>query len=134
MKVIEQLANFITNSDSVRNLWLEDEVMKVYVRKGYHIVFPGSRASVTLDIASVSVNEENQQQGYWTNFLAKAHEMNPWEATFIECVLEPRLAASLLKHGWMNAPGVMGESYFMPKDFDKYYNTLYTQQKFGGLK
>lgn len=117
----------------VRNLWLQDDTMKVYVRKGFHILSQGQRVSVTLDIAAVEVEEEKRGQGYWNEFLTKAHEMNPWDATFIECVHNPRLAASLIRHGWINVPSNMPgriESFFLPKDIDKYYNQLLLKQKF----
>lgn len=131
MTVLEQLADFIKNTENgVRNLWLEDDVMRVYVRKGMHILSQGQRASITLDIAAVEVDEEKRGRGHWSEFLTKAHEMNPWDATFVECVHNPELAASLMRQGWMNAPGVVMESFFLPKDMDKYYNQLFLRQKF----
>lgn len=131
MTVLEQLADFIKNTESgLRSLWLEDDVMKVYVRKGYHVIHQGGKAAITLDIAAVEVIEEKRGQGHWADFVTKAHEMNPWEATFVECVHNPELAASLMKHGWMVAPGVAMESFFLPKDIGKYYDQMFLKQKF----
>lgn len=131
MTVLEQLTDFIKNTESgLRSLWLEDEVMKVYVRKGHHIIQQGGRIATTLDIAAVEVVEEKRGQGHWADFVTKAHEIHPWEATFVECVHNPDLASSLIKHGWMAAPGVAGESYFLPKDMGKYYDQMFLQQKF----
>ena len=129
--VLEQLADFIKESEETytRNLWLGDDKMKVYVRKGRHILGFG-KLVWTLDIASVEVDEDKQGQGLWTDFLDKAHEMNPWEATHVECVHNPILAASLLRHGWMPVPGAYPESFFMPKDVAKYYDQLYMKQKY----
>lgn len=127
--VIEQLADFIKQAeDGIRNLWLSDDIMKVYVRMGRHIIGTG-KISVTLDIASVEVEEENQGRGVWTEFLEKAHEMNPWEATYVECVHNPILATSLIRHGWMPVP-LSSESFFMPKDIQKYFEQQRLKQKF----
>lgn len=129
MTVIEQLAEFIKDSKIklMNNQWLQDDVMKVYVRKGRHMVYPG-KLSVTLDIASVEVDEDKQGQGYWTEFLDKAHEMNPWEVTYVENILNPILSTSLIRHGWMIVPGTTPESFFMPKDLAKYFDQQLLQQ------
>jgi hypothetical protein len=129
--VIEQLAEFIKDSENsyTNNLWLQDDIMKVYVRKGRHMVYPG-KLSTTLDIAAVEVDEDKQGQGYWTDFLDKAHEMNPWEATYVENTLNPVLATSLIRHGWMPVPGSFPESFFMPKDSAKYFDQQFLHQKF----
>jgi len=129
--VIEQLADFIKSSEDshTNNLWLQDDIMKVYVRKGRHMVYPG-KLSTTLDIAAVEVDEDKQSQGHWTAFLDKAHEMNPWEATYVENTLNPILATSLIRHGWMPVPGAYPESFFMPKDSAKYFEQQFLQQKF----
>lgn len=124
MTVLEQLDNFIKESEAkfLRNLWLEDDDMKVYVRKGRHILGTGQNAVITLDIATVEVNEGKQNQGIWTNFLYHAHEMNPWDATYIENILNPILSVSLVKNGWIPVikPGLYSECYYMPKD--SFYN------------
>lgn len=129
--VLEQLVDFIKESEEkhVYNLWLGDDTMKVYVRKGRHMVYPG-KLSTTLDIASVEVDEDKQGQGVFSDFLDKAHEMNPWDATYIENVLNPVLATSLIRHGWLPVPGAYPESFFMPKDTAKYYDQLYKKQKY----
>ena len=117
--VLDQLADFIEESRDrlTCNQWISDDDMKVYIRKGRHMLYPG-RSSLTLDIASVEVQEEKRGKGLWTAFLGKAHEMNPREATYIECVHNPILQASLIKHGW---PSVWDsenllESFFLLKE------------------
>jgi len=129
--VLEQLADFIKESEDkhVYNLWLGDDNMKVYVRKGRHMIYPG-KLSTTLDIASVEVDEDKQRQGIWSDFLDKAHEMNPWDATYVENVHNPIIQVSLIKHGWLPVPGVWPESFFMPKDTAKYYDQQYMKQKY----
>lgn len=97
MTVIEQLKEFFAMENSFpRVKWLRDDKMQVYVRRGMHIV--GGKASVCFDIANVEVYK--QKQGTWTAFLWQAHEMNPWDCTFVECVLNPILASWLLKNGF----------------------------------
>ena len=130
--VIEQLVDFINDAEEkhVYNLWLSDDIMQVYVRKGRHVIYSG-KLSTTLDIASVTVAEEYQEQGFWTNFLNKAHEMNPWEATYIENTLNPVLTTSLFRHGWIPVPNVYPQSFFLPKDVAKYYDQQFLKQKYG---
>lgn len=131
--IIEQLQAFLKEAEESYHArqWLADDKMKVYVRKGRHAISPGKIAT-TLDIASVEVDEEYQRQGVWSDFIQKAHELNPWEATYVECVHNPHLAESLLRHGWMpvSQPGLYSpESFFMPKDVAKYYEEQYLRDK-----
>lgn len=124
--IIEKLAIFIQDSEKnlTRSMWISDEYMSVYVRKAKRYL--SGKMSTTLDIASVTIDEDKQGQGIWTDFLAKAHELNPWDATYVENVLNPILAGSLLRHGWI----VMGESFLMPKDPAKYFEQQFLKQKF----
>ena len=136
--VIEQLSDFIhalenktPENYAPANLWIQDDIMRVYIRKGRHIIYPGM-ISTTLDIGAVEVVEEKQGEGHWTNFIAEAHKLNPWEATFIELVHNPDLFASLMRHGWLPVPTTItqaAKSFFMPKDTKKYYDQQYLKQK-----
>ena len=114
MTIIEQLVEFISDSDKKKfgnSKWISDDVMQVYVRKGYHLIF--GKTHTCLDLANVTVIESKQGQGLWRNFLAEAHSLNPWEATYVECVHNQILAQSLLRNGW--TPNLY-ESYFMLKE------------------
>lgn len=86
-----------------KNEWIHDAFMKVYVRKAFHRLRT-NEILTTLDIASVEVYEEYRNQGLWTEFIHHAHLINPWEATFIECVHNSTLYKSLLRHGWSLLP------------------------------
>ena len=79
------------------NEWLEADDMKVYVRRGYH------QCGFCLDVASVEVYDKGE--GTFTRFLEAAHAMNPWDATFVECVNNERLAAFLLRNGFRRYEG-----------------------------
>lgn len=127
MTLILQLAEFIKESEQWghRSKWLGDDTMKVYVRRANHVVSP-KKSMATLDIAAIDVNEDKQNQGLCTAFLKEAHELNPWEATYVECVHNPILASLLMRHGWIGVTtsdpftAMAPESYFLPKDMEKY--------------
>jgi hypothetical protein len=83
--IIEQLEQFVKEAEDslTAHQWISDD--RIYVRKGRHLLQPGTKIACTLDIASVEVEEEHQNQGVWSDFIQKAHELNPWEATQISC-------------------------------------------------
>lgn len=129
--VVNQLKDFVEKNKNAiycHPQWFEDDNMKVYVRKGRHIL-QGSKLQVCLDIASVEVVEDKRGKGIFTEFLAKAHEINPWEATYVECVNNTNLAAFLLKSGWMMAQN-SPDSFFMMKDWEKFFDEDLTRRKF----
>jgi len=113
MTVLEQLKEFLVISGSrlTANRWLFDDKMRVYVRKGRRRL-DGKELKTTLDIATVDVYE--QSQGTFRNFLAEAHELNPWDATYAECVVNPRLAMFFVNKGWVPVNG--GESFYFLKE------------------
>ena len=127
MTIIQQLSDFIKDAEEfhTRSKWLQDENMKVYVRKAFHIVYPKKQMS-TLDIAAIDVDEDKQNQGLCTKFLKEAHELNPWQATYVECVHNPILISLLMRNGWIGVTtsdplsSLSPESYFLPKDMEKY--------------
>lgn len=96
----KELEKFIDESENkrIRNKWIDDENMKVYVRKGYRLI--NKKMVQTLDIASIAVDEDKRRMGFCSKFLEEAHELNPWDATFVECVLNQNLACHLLRNGW----------------------------------
>lgn len=126
MTVLEKLKEFIDegkDSGYVPPKWIDDDDMKVYVRKGRHMLQAGGKIRVTLDIANVTVDEDKRGQGIFSNFLEHAHEMNPWDATYVECVHNQDLAVFLLKSGWMMVePSTMGaNSFFLMKNWDDFF-------------
>lgn len=129
MTIIEQLQQFIKDAETgdSRNLWIADDDMQVYIRKGHHLL-PNGKIATTLDIANVTVEPSKQRKGLWTAFLAKAQEINPWEGVYVECVHTPYLAMSLMKQGWIGVNN--NESFFMPKDMVKYQSQQRLQRKF----
>jgi hypothetical protein len=113
---IDQLKIFIENASESRfgkSEWLHFDFMQVYVRKGFHKI--ENKLCTCLDIASIEVDEEKQNQGLFKNFLLQAHDLNPWDATYIENVLNPHLAKHLIKNGWIQ----IGESFYKTKTFEQ---------------
>jgi hypothetical protein len=113
--ILEQLTTFLKDSQDhfKANQWLSDDKMQVYVRKANRYL-EGKR-KVTLDIANVEVYHRGK--GTFTRFLEAVHEMNPWDATYVECVLNPRFAAFFVKRFWLPAAGNIGlsDSFYLPK-------------------
>lgn len=126
MTILEELQKFIDKGKDiwyVSPIWLEDNDMKVYVRKGRHLLQSGDKIRVTLDIANVVVEEDKRGQGIFSKFLEQAHEINPWNATYVECVHNPELAVFLLKSGWMMVEPsltVGANSYFLMKKWEDF--------------
>jgi hypothetical protein len=78
--------------------WLENEDIKVYVRKAVHNI--EGKSLTTLDIANVEVAEDRRGQGIFTRFLNMAHEHNPWDATYIENAQDDRFANYFWTRDW----------------------------------
>jgi hypothetical protein len=91
----DQLYKFL--EASYRNKWIHDDKMKVYIRKGYHCI--NNKFSETLDIASIEVFIPGN--GIGTSFIDIAHTINPFEATYIESVLNEKFLKYLLNNNWI---------------------------------
>ncbi len=115
--VLDQLAAFIARAQAgkLRNLWLEDDLMKVYVRKANRRL-AGTTLTTCLDLATFEVFEPGRKTfSEW--FLPGAIELNPWHATFIESVQEPRLRKFLLKVGFRREDGFPLDDDYCPNFF-----------------
>lgn len=87
-----------------RNLWIEDDIMKVYVRQANRI-FHGIGFHKCLDIASVEVkNPKNWGKGFFTAFLNYAISVNPHNYLYVENVQEPRFRNYFRRRGWLPSP------------------------------
>ena len=69
MIIQQQLLDFIEKAENgnIRSLWIGDDIMSVYVRKGYHRIINKQgqeKIEQTLDIAAVEVNEKMRGQGF----------------------------------------------------------------------
>jgi hypothetical protein len=116
-KAIELLADFIErhrNRKYGASEWLNGDDMAVYVRKSVPRILNDGHKYPTLDIASVTVYRRGQ--GHFTKFLREAHAMNPWPATYVENVLEPRLGKFLLGEGFTQHTGMYPASFYLKKE------------------
>jgi hypothetical protein len=99
----EQLREFIRIADARYwpcNTWIYSDTMDVYVRKGGHLL---DEVRTCLDIASITVREDQRRQGHFVRFVTAAHEMHPWEATYIENAHNPIIRDWCERHGWVRA-------------------------------
>lgn len=67
----------------------------------------------TLDLASFEVYKKGE--GTFTAFLQQAHANNPWDATYVECVHNQRLAKWLERHGFHKEPDSQPGNYYLWK-------------------
>lgn len=109
--VLSQLQEFINNN--IRNQWLEDNTMQVYVRKAGRFI--NKKQVTSLDIANIEVRKKYRNQGIASNFFIQAHQMNPWDITYVESILNPELEASLRKKGWIKEKGAVPPAYYLWK-------------------
>lgn len=120
MTLLEQLQQFIDSADEWHHnrQWLEDEHMKVYVRRGRRILpsfdasatalavfhtrnLESTKRATTLELASIDVLENEQGQGRFKAFLAEAERINPWDALYIENVLTQRFESFFVRSGFL---------------------------------
>jgi hypothetical protein len=90
MNTIDQLKEYLEDANKRRFIlpkWISDDRIAAYVRKGHHILPDTKQLMTTLDIANVIVSGKYRRQGIFKNFLAEAHNLNPWYATFVENIL-----------------------------------------------
>jgi hypothetical protein len=109
--MLDLLRNFINGATTrfTANEWLYSDHMHLYVRKGHHYL-DGKRC-VTLDLASFEVYDKGR--GTFTAFLHEAHAINPWEATYVECVHNTRLANWLVRHGFHREPDSVPGNFYL---------------------
>jgi hypothetical protein len=113
MDVIEQLNKYMDNDRLVARVqpkWLYSETINVYVRKatrriplveGNKIYFQGPcRIGFTLDIASIEVPEHLWNRGICQQFIIAAHELNPWDGTYIENLMSNKMIHIARKLGF----------------------------------
>jgi hypothetical protein len=91
-----KLKHFLDSKD--RNGWLQYGTLHVYVRKSRRRI-EGESLQPCLDIATAECKTPGQ--GGFSNFLAHAIALCPFEYIYIENVLEERFQQFFLKHGFI---------------------------------
>jgi len=80
-----------------RNLDLRRGGAKIYVRRSDRYLH--DRFVVTLDVASITIPAKDRGRGWFRNFRRIVEAVNPWDATYYESVLNPRLDSYFLQEG-----------------------------------
>lgn len=105
-------------SSGLNNTWINvGEDAQLYVRKATRSI--GGKRVTTLDVANIHVAPHLCGHGLGTALIDAAHELNPFEATYIENVLEARFANHLLRQEWLTA-----NSAFDPLGWDSCFYKL----------
>src|SRR3989344_4673878 len=90
-----------------RNAWLYSADMQLYIRKSKRVI--NSQIVTTLDIANITVYHKGQ--GIFKKFIKEFHEINPYQASYIESILEPRLVSWCQRNGWTQLLNVQPPSF-----------------------
>ncbi len=95
-----ELAAFIESAQNQKaaRAWLENPDIKVYVRKSQRLI--EGKMVTALDISNATVPEDRRGQGVFTRFLNMAHDINPWDATYVENAQEDRFANYFWRRDW----------------------------------
>ncbi len=115
MNTLRSIQNFIEGPCS--NTWINyPNGMKVYVRKGHHMI--GDTVESTFDVANISVPENLQKGGLFTYWLktAEAEASERDLIVFVESVLNPHLAEFLTKRGYIKTGDDMCPSFYRKGD------------------
>lgn len=95
-KLLFKLDQFLKSFD--RNMWISNRDIKIYVRKGIHVVTSDRKMYHFIDLASIEVGKPNR--GIFTKTLAAILEKYPDRNFFIESVLNPAVDTVAAKFGF----------------------------------
>lgn len=105
MTTYDPIGNFSTDltrflTEGIRNRYVMDEfgVCSVYARKARRMI--NGKMTSTLDIANISVDGGLRGNGIGIAVIEKMHELNPYQATYVESLLNENLHQRLLRDGW----------------------------------
>jgi N-acetylglutamate synthase-like GNAT family acetyltransferase len=97
INILKEYFDRMKDKSYLTNEWLNNGEMKIYVRKSVRCI--DSRKLIAFDIVSVEVR--NKGKGYFTKFLNEAHNLNPWNITYIENVFFTRFQRFFEKNGYI---------------------------------
>ncbi|MEA9479272.1 hypothetical protein VC290_02425 [Xanthomonas campestris] len=78
---------------------------RVQVHPAIHNLDGFGRRVHVLNIAQVVANPRYEGRGWFTGFLELCDELNPWDATYVGSVVNPRLPAFLRRQGFIEQQG-----------------------------
>lgn len=104
--MFEEISNFIQKSISKKSIlnsreWFENEQLKIYIRYTPKRFINGNYIS-TIDIASITVNEEYQNKGIFTNLLSNIENKFNKIPIYVESILNDDFKQWLIKRGYKN--------------------------------
>ena len=99
LELEKELRKFLLGENN--RSWLKvDDYMEVYVRKSQRLTNSGRMISC-LDLANISISEEHRRKGLCKAVLSLFERVNPYDAVFLENVLNPQLFEHVIKReGW----------------------------------
>ena len=102
MKEPQMNFDMFIRSEKVRNTWIYERNIAIYVRRSRRFI--AGKVTLCLDLASVEVVEKSRGIGIFTSFLDRFEEaatkLN--RAVFVESILEPRLVSFLNRREYTN--------------------------------
>lgn len=112
--IMVDVTRFLT--EPVRNRYVSDElgVCMVYARKGIHYI--NGHMTRTLDVANISVEGGMRGNGIGMSVINSMHAANPYQATYVESLLNEGLHQRLLDDGWLPVAESYPPSVFKPTD------------------
>lgn len=112
--IMVDVDRFLT--EPVRNRYVSDDlgVCMVYARKGIHCI--NGHMTRTLDVANISVEGGMRGNGIGMSVINSMHAANPYQATYVESLLNEGLHQRLLDDGWLPVAESHPPSVFKPTD------------------
>ena len=109
----QQVLAFLKEAEGRRAYrdYLENEQIRLYLRKSRRII--GEKVRFCLDIASIEIAEEYQGRGLFTKIMALLHEMNPYEVSYLESILNPVLEEWCKKRRWVQMPYTQPPAFYL---------------------
>jgi hypothetical protein len=92
--IIDQIDKFMISNH--RALWLDNQFMKIYVRRAFHLI--EGNIENTFDIANVTVNSAFQRKGYFKNVIQHVEKFQL--TVYVESISNLELMAMLIKNGY----------------------------------
>lgn len=96
----------------VRNTWIYEPPIEVYVRKGVHFIADLGKPVRCLDVANIEVEEDQRRQGVFKTWLKKAEQICPFECVYIENVQNPVLHDFLVQTGYTPIKFLIADCYY----------------------
>lgn len=87
----------IERGETGRCITLKRSGFRLYIRRTSHLI--DGADVMMLDVASVTIPEKFRGRGWFTAFRGLAERVHPWQATYYESVLNPRLRSHLERAG-----------------------------------